>query len=29
MIEAQVLSLVAVIVFIISVSAPTKKQILY
>lgn len=29
MIEAQVLSLVAVIVFIISVSAPTKKQILF
>lgn len=29
MIEAQILSLVAVIIFIISVSAPTKKQILY
>lgn len=28
MLEAQILSLVAVIIFIISVSAPTKKQIL-
>lgn len=28
MIEAQILSLIAVIIFIISVSAPTKKQIL-